>query len=373
MTMLELVPIRPRSGARRWDMALVTATGALAIVGLGFVSIATTGEIDLTAPHVVRQATALILGACAAAWLAVADHRRAALVAPVLYVAVLIALAVVLVAGPRINGARAWLVFGPVQFQPSEVAKVAVIMMLASLAQERRDPSLDLPGIVTVVLTGAVPMSLILLQPDFGTFLVFVALTGVVLLVAGARVRHLVVLTVLGLAAVGLAWQLDLVEDYQVERLAVFLDADASDPQGAGYNLAQAQIAVGAGGLFGRGLQSGEQSALGFVPENHTDFIFTVIAEETGFAGAVTLLGLYVIVLWRGLRIAVAAPDMLGTLLAAGAVATFAVQVFVSIGMTVGLVPVIGLPLPLVSYGGTNLVASLAMVGLLLGVHRASR
>ena len=370
---LELMPVRTRRGPwRRPDLVLVTATVALVVCGLASVSLALTGGLDPTAPQVLRQAVALAVGGALAGVLAAVDHRRTALLAPVLYVVALVLLGAVLVAGPVINGARAWLVLGPLQFQPSEVAKVTVILMLASLTQERREPALTARGVRVVVLTAAVPMVLILAQPDFGSFLVFVAVVCVLLLVAGARVRHLAVLALLGLVAVGLAWQLDLVEDYQVQRLAVFLEA-GRDPQGAGYNTLQAQIAVGSGGLAGQGLRGGEQTTLGYVPEDHTDFIFAVIAERTGFVGALVLLGLYAVVLWRGLRIAAGAPDMLGTLLATGAVAMFAVQIFVGIGMTVGLVPVIGLPLPFVSYGGTNLIASLAMVGLLVSVHRAAR
>lgn len=370
----ELVPLRPASGRSRMpDPVLIGASTALVLIGLVAVSIATTGRIDPTADHVVRQAAAVLVGLLLGGVLGSADHRRAVLLAPILYVVTVGLLALVLVVGPPINGARAWLQVGPVQFQPSELAKVALLMMLAALTQERREPALTAGGICVVVVVASLPMTLILLQPDFGTFLVFVALICVLLLVAGARARHLLVLAAVGLAAVGLAWQLDLVEDHQVERLAVFLDAGASDPRGAGWNTAQAQIAVGSGGLFGRGLQVGEQNALGYVPENHTDFVFTVVAEQTGFIGAVVLLALYAVLLWRGLRIAAAAPDMLGTLLAAGGVAVIAVQVCIGIGMTVGLVPVIGLPLPLVSYGGTNLVASLAMVGLMASVHRAAR
>jgi rod shape determining protein RodA len=354
------------------DLVLLAATALLVAAGLVFVSIATTGHVDLTAPHVVRQAVAVAVGTGVAITIAVADHRRVALLAPLLYGAALLLLVAVLFVGPRINGARAWLVLGPWQFQPSELAKVALIMLLASLAHERREPGLSVRGIVEVLAVAAVPMGLILAQPDFGTFLVFVVLTGALLLVAGARVRHLLVLVVLGLVAVALAWQLDFVKDYQIERLASFLDAGA-DPQGAGYNTAQAQIAIGSGGLTGRGPQSGQQAALGFVPEHHTDFVFTVVGEETGFVGAVLVLLCYAVLLWRGLAIAAAARDVLGTLLATGAVATIAVQAFISVGMTIGLVPVIGLPLPLLSYGGTSVVATLVMIGLLHSVHRTAR
>lgn len=374
MTGLDLLPsgdVRPTRRASV-DLALVAATAALVVAGLGFVSIATAGGIEPTAPHVVRQAVAALVGTCAAVVLAAADHRRVALLAPLAYVASLVLLGVVLAVGPRINGTRAWLVLGPLQLQPSELAKVALIMLLASLTHERREPGLSARGICEVLAVAALPMVLILAQPDFGTFLVFAALTGVLLLVGGARVLHLIVLAVLGLVAIGLAWQLDLVEEHQVERVTAFLDADA-DPQGAGYNTAQAQIAIGSGGLSGRGPSSGQQAALGFVPEHHTDFIFTVVAERTGFIGAMAVLLCYAVMVWRGLRIAAGARDVLGTLLATGAVATIAVQVLVSVGMTVGLVPVIGLPMPLISYGGSSMVATLAMIGLLCSVHRTAR
>jgi rod shape determining protein RodA len=374
MSALHLLPLRsPRAARRGVDVALSGAATALAVTGLAFISIATAGGIEPAAPLVVRQAVAMGVGAAVASVLAMTDHRRVALFAPLLYAMTLVLLTLVLLVGPQINGARAWLVMGTLQFQPSELGKVALILLLAALTHERREPSLTGRGICVVLGVAALPMALILAQPDFGTFLVFVALTGVVLLVAGARVRHLLALTALGVVAIVAAWQFDLVEDYQIERVGSFLDAGASDPQGAGYNSRQAQIAVGAGGLTGRGLDAGRQSTLGFVPENHTDFIFTVVGEATGFVGAMFVLLCYGVVLWRGLWIAAAARDVLGTLIATGVVATFAVQMFVGVGMTVGLVPVIGLPLPLVSYGGTSAIASLAMIGLLLSVHRSAR
>lgn len=367
-------PARAPDGRPRGvDIALTAATVALAAAGLVFVSIATAGGVRLAAPYVLRQALALAGGGVVAVVLARVDYRRSALLAPLLYGICMVLLALVLFVGPVINGARAWLVFGPLQLQPSEVAKVVLIMMLASLTHERREPGLSARGIGEVLAVAALPMLLILAQPDFGTFLVFVALVSMLLLVAGARVLHLLALAALGLLAIGLAWQLDLVKDYQVARVASFLDAGASDPQGAGYTTNQAQIAIGAGGLSGRGLRAGRQAALGFVPENHTDFIFTLVGEETGFVGAMAVLACYAVVCWRGLRIAAGARDILGTLIATGVVATIAVQTFVSVGMAVGLVPVIGLPLPLLSYGGSSVVASLAMVGLLQSVHRAAR
>ena len=375
MTVLELAGAHARhsSDVRRFDLILAAAVTLLCVAGLGSVSIATAGHLQFGAPYVLRQGIALVMGAAIATVLAAVDYRRIALAAPLLYGLSLALLTAVLVAGPAINGAHAWLIVGPVQFQPSELAKVAVIVLLASLTHERREPALSTRGILEVLGAAALPMALILAQPDFGTFLVFGALVCVLLLVAGAHLRHLLALAALGSVALGLAWQLDLVEDYQIERLATFLDAEATDPQGAGYNTAQAQIAVGAGGLTGQGWMGGEQTGLGFVPEHHTDFIFTVIAERTGFVGAGVVLLLYATVLWRGLRIAANARDILGSLLAAGAVATIGVQVFISIGMTIGLVPVIGLPLPFVSYGGTSMIASLAMIGLLQSVHRSSR
>jgi rod shape determining protein RodA len=270
---------------------------------------------------------------------------------------------------PAIKGTKAWIVVGGFQFQPSEFAKVALILALAGLFHARREDALGLRALVEAVVLAALPMALILAQPDFGTFTVFVAIVCVMLLLARVKVRYLVALVAMGLLAIFGAWRLDLVEDYQIQRLTTFLNPDSADAQASYWNVAQAQIAVGSGQLVGQGLFRGSQAALGYVPENHTDFIFTVVAEETGFLGSMVLLGAYALLLARGLRIAAMSRDRFGTLLAGGIVGVFLFQLLINVGMNIGIMPVSGLPLPFVSYGGTSLIASLIMVGLLENVH----
>lgn len=362
-----------RSPVRRFDPWLLFATTALLCCGLVFVYSATHVRLGREGVdpmlYANRQAMAMAVGLAMAVATALIDYRHYRMLAPLLYGTSVALLAVVLWLGTPINGSRAWLVVGGLQFQPSELAKAALIVMLATLFHERREDALGLRALVEAVVISMVPMALILAQPDFGTFLVFVAIVCVVLLVARVHVRYMVALAVIGLLAIAGAWQLDLVKDYQVDRITAFLSTEDVDPHGVGYNTNQARIAVGSGELVGSGLFRGAQAALGYVPENHTDFIFTVVAEEVGFAGSMVLLGLYGLLLWRGLRIAMGSRDTFGTLLAAGVVAVFAFQVFINIGMTVGLMPVTGLPLPFVSYGGSSLIASLIMIGLLQSVQ----
>jgi rod shape determining protein RodA len=216
----------------------------------------------------------------------------------------------------------------------------------------------------------AVPTGLVFIQPDFGTSIVFMWLCAVLFLVGGVRGRYL---AGLGAAAgLGVWWvfRAGIIRDYQLERLTAFLNAsDPSLAQGPAFQTRQSMIAIGSGQFGGKGLFEGTQTALSYVPENHTDFIFTVIGEEFGFIGAIAVLGLFLVLIWRGLRIAVIAKDLFGTLLAAGVVAMLALQVFVNVGMTVGIMPVTGIPLPFVSYGGTSLIVWFATVGLLLNVH----
>jgi rod shape determining protein RodA len=211
------------------------------------------------------------------------------------------------------------------------------------------------------------PALLIFLQPDLGTMMVLPAIAFAVLLVAGVKARWLALVTGAGVLAFVLMTHLGIVQQYQVERLTGFLDPAESSR--AGYNLTQSKLAVGSGGVAGRGLFQGTQTNLDFVPEQHTDFIFTAIAEETGFLGSALLIGLYAALVWRGLRIAMLSKDRFGTLLAAGVTGMLAFQVFVNIGMTVGIMPITGIPLPLVSYGGSSLIATFASIGLLMNVH----
>jgi rod shape determining protein RodA len=247
------------------------------------------------------------------------------------------------------------------------VAKLAVVTALAAYLSEIRG-RVRLEHVWKAAGIAGIPMLLIFVQPDIGTMLVFAAVLIGLLVVAGAKIRHIGVLILVAVIGMVVAFNLGIVRDYQIARLTAFIDP-AADPLRAGYNKEQAEIAIGAGGLTGRGYLEGSQTNLDFVPEQHTDFIFTVVGEELGFIGAIALLGLFAILIWRGFRTAVISRDTYGTLLAAGIVTMLAFQVFVNIGMTVGIMPITGIPLPLVSSGGTAMIVNFMAVGLLLNVH----
>ncbi len=359
--------------ARHIDPLLLLA--ALGLTGLGLLMIYSATYHRLSAQgadtmHFVdRQAIALALGLVAMAAVMLFDYRLYRAWAPVLYGLSLVLLAMTVIAGTTVNASRAWIVIGGFQFQPAEFAKPALILMLAALFQERRESALGLRALVEAMIIASLPMILILLQPDLGTAIVFVAITFGVLLLARVRVRYMAALAVIGVLSLVGAFQLNILQEYQVERLTTFLRSDNVDLQGAGWNVSQAQIAVGSGQLTGQGFLKGTQTSLSYVPENHNDFIFTVVGEELGFVGASLLLGLFALLLWRALRIAAVARDTFGTLIAGGVVAVFSFQMFINIGMSIGIMPVTGLPLPFVSYGGTSLIGSFIMVGLLQNVH----
>jgi rod shape determining protein RodA len=206
-------------------------------------------------------------------------------------------------------------------------------------------------------------------QPDLGTMMVFVALLGVMLLVGGAKIRHLLALAVLGVLGIGFIVQAGMLEDYQIQRITAFLDP-TPDVQSEGYNLAQSEIAIGSGGMSGKGIEGkNTQTSLDFIPEQHTDFIFTAVGEQLGFVGSATLLGLFAFLLWRALRIAAMARDLFGTLIAAGIAGYWGFQLFINMGMTMGIMPITGIPLPFISYGGSSLITNFMAVGLLLNIH----
>jgi rod shape determining protein RodA len=322
--------------------------------------------------HLLNAAIGMALASIAA----LVDYRSLRAYAPVAYAVSCLGLVAVLSPlGTTINGAHSWIVLGAgFQVQPSEFAKVALVVGMAMLLAEKRD-SEDQPrdsDVLLLLALAAVPMGLILLQPDLGTVLVFVFLVLGVLAVAGAPARWVGGLVLAGVVVAVGAVQLGVLDDYQVSRFAAFTNPEL-DPRGVGYNTNQARIAIGSGGWTGKGLFQGTQTNGRFIPEQQTDFIFTVAGEELGFWGGSLLLGLLGVVLWRGLRIASRASDAFGRLVAAGVVCWFAFQSFVNIGMTLGIMPVTGLPLPFVSYGGSAMFAALLAVGLLENVHLRSR
>jgi rod shape determining protein RodA len=346
----------------------LTALGLAAIYSSTFASLRAQGLPEASIMR--RQLLSLGLGLAAMVAATMFDYRRLEAWAGVVFGAVVVVLGLVLTPlGSATNGAQSWFELGAYQVQPSEYAKVAAIVILAAVFGSRREP----PGLRRLA-AGLSAMALvcveILLQPDFGTFMVFVAILFGVLLVSGVPLRWLLVLALVGVVGVVGMFKLNVLREYQKERLTAFIDPGADDSgRGFTYNSRQALIAIGSGGVSGKGYLRGTQTNLQYVPEQKTDFIFTVIGEELGFAGAMLLLALLGLLLWRGLRIAVMARDPFGALLAAGAVSMLAFQAFVNIGMTIGIMPITGIPLPFVSYGGSSLVASFLAVGLLENVH----
>jgi len=359
------------SPLRRMDLTLLVAVAGLVALGLLLIYSATQGrmasaELD-PLQYVNRQLATGGLGLIAMLAVMSVDYRLLRAWAVPIYVATLVSLVAVLLVGVTELGATRWLDIAGFRFQPSELAKPALVLMLAALFHERREDGLGLRALVEALVIAAIPAALIIVQPDLGTAIVFVAITFGVLLMARVKVRYLIALVVIGVTSLVGAYQLGILRDYQLARLAQFVQAGQGGDADT-YNVDQALAAVGAGQVSGQGLLQGTQTQLGFVPENHTDFIFTVLGEELGFLGAVLLLGLYAVLLWRAFVIAAGARDTLGTLIAAGVAIAFAVQMFINVGMSVGIMPVTGLPLPLVSYGGTNLIGSLLMIGLLESV-----
>lgn len=295
------------------------------------------------------------------------DYRRLVDRAPLFYLVALVALAYLLFFGPRIANARRWVLIAGFRFQPSEFAKLAVALLLAKLFSEERRESLGLGDVLAPGAAVGLLVLLIAAEPDLGTAFCLVPMFLAVAFLAGLRMKAvlglLTVLAVLG----GIGWQYAL-KDYQKSRIYTFLDPSL-DPRGAGYQKIQSEIAVGSGGLAGKGYRNGSQNQLGYLPARHTDFVLSVLAEEFGFVGVAVVLGLYLLVLWRMLDTALAARDRVGAFLVVAVAATFGFQVVYNAAMVAGLVPVKGLPLPLMSYGGSSLISTMLGIGLVLSVR----
>lgn len=375
--------LRERSRSRRWwrsfDPVLLGAV--VLLVGIGALLVWSATRARLTGAgldpqafllkHLVNAAIGTGFGVVASLF----DHRALRAWTPVLFGLSCVGLVAVLSPlGSTINGAHSWILLpAGFQVQPSEFAKVALVVGVALILAERGDGQRS-PRHRDVLLAlglAALPMGLVMLQPDLGTTLVLTVIVLGALTVSAAPARWVVGLLLAGAAVSVGAVQLGVLQDYQLDRFTAFADP-GHDLRGAGYNTNQARIAIGSGGLTGKGLFQGTQTNGAFIPEQQTDFVFTVAGEELGLLGATAVVGLLGVVLWRGLRIAARAGDLFGRLVAAGVVSWFAFQSFVNIGMTLGIMPVTGLPLPFVSYGGSAMFANLIAVGLLLNVHRGS-
>lgn len=362
-----------RRPIRHLDPVLLASAAALAVVGLLMVYSSTRTSLNALGldpgVYVKKQAAFLAIGAVAVLLMAAFDYRFLKVYAGIIYVVSLALLVLVRTPlGSTVRGSQRWFGLFGFQFAPSEVAKLAVIIMLATLLSELRSRELSLSDVYRATGIAALPALLVFIQPDLGTAIVIATILVGVLIVAGARARQLGVLALMAVVLILGAFQLGLVRDYQIARLTGFFDPQ-NDPQRTDWNRQQAEIAIGSGGLTGRGYLRGPQTNLDFVPEQHTDFIFTVVGEEFGFFGAMGVLLLFGVLIWRAFRIALLSKGPFGAYVAAGIASMFAIQVFVSVGMTIGIMPITGIPLPFVSYGGSSLLTNCIAVGMLLNVH----
>jgi rod shape determining protein RodA len=364
--------IRDDRAIRNLDPILIVTVLALAVYGLFMVYSATHQSLEALGEDpgffLKKQLAFLLLGLVALLVAASVDYRLVKVYAPIAWAgAVFILLVVLTPLGNESGGAQRWITFFGFQLQPSEFAKLAVTAMVAAyLSELRGDMSIEQVWRTTGL--AVLPMLLVFAQPDVGTTMVFAVILLGLLVMAGAKAKHIGILALVALIALFGAFRLGVVKEYQINRLTGFIDP-SEDPLRAGYNRQQAEIAIGSGGMFGRGYLDGSQTNLDFVPEQHTDFVFTVVGEELGFAGAMFLLLLFGVLLWRAFRIASMAIDPFGRYLAVGIAVMIAFQLFVNVGMTLGIMPITGIPLPLISYGGSALITNLTAVGLLLNVH----
>ena len=355
----------------RLDWILIGACTAIVMVGFLMIYSASRNIVTGDPTYFVkRQLFALTIGLIIAMVLLRIDYRKFrdfSLIGYVLTVAMLFL--VLSPVGSASKGHQAWyqLPFG-FQFQPSEFAKFGLIVALAGYVNEHRD-EIDPWRLSVIVGLALIPIGLVQLQPDLGTNMVLIFAVIGLLAVAGVRGRYLLVLALLGLTLIFAVINVGILQKYQVDRLTSVFDTSAQAKQGVAYNQDQSKKTISTGGFAGSGLFKGPQTRLGFVPEQQTDFIFTAVGEELGFVGGATLLALFAIVLWRTWRTAQLAADLYGTLVCTGVLAIFAFQMFENIGMTMGIMPVTGIPLPFMSYGGSSLVTSCACVALVCSVY----
>lgn len=359
------------------DPLLIVCSIAIAVIGTLLVYSATRGpatDIDpADTSFLEKQVFFAVLGLVLAVGVALIHTDRIRSLAGVGYLGLIVLLLGILQFGTEINGAQAWFRFGGFTFQPSEPGKIVLIVTLATIFATDQ---VRFQRMVAGLAVAGVPIGLVLLQPDMGTVLVYVMITAVMIMMSNISGRLIGLLVLAAVTVVTMIFTSDVLEQYQKDRLTVFvLDDEAVEELGAdairvAYNAEQSQIAIGNGGLTGQGLFRGSQTSSNLVPEQQTDFIFSVAGEELGFVGAAALLGLFGIVVFRVWRAAMRATDEFDRLLAIGVMAMFTFQVFQSTGMTMGIMPVTGIPMPLVSYGGSSMLTSMVALGLVLGVHK---
>ena len=355
------------------DFTVLAVVGCLIAIGLLIVYSATCAKTTLTGGDsfffVKKQLVAVVIGVVGMFLLLLFDYRLSDRLSQVLYCFNIIILVLVLVLGTEKNGAKSWL-FG---FQPSELSKILMIVTFGKYLAEKESLKSFYDFIGPFIFLG-VPLLLILLQPDLGTALVFIFFMFIMMYVAGAPGNKLLIIVLAGVLGVALMFAMNHffgtplpVKQYQINRLTSFINPER-DPKKSGWNVIQAKIAVGSGQFFGKGLFRGTQGRLGYLPENHTDFIFAVLCEEMGFVGGFSVLFLFFTLIWRGIRIAFQARDKTGCIIASGIVSMFLFHVLENVGMNIGIMPITGIPLPFISNGGTSMIANLLAVGVLVNI-----
>jgi rod shape determining protein RodA len=350
----------------------LTAIGTLLVWSATEPGLVATGQDGHT--YLKKQLLNVVIGLFLMFGVSLVDTRQLRTWTPFVYAATVLSLVAVLTPlGSSVNGAQAWFSLpGGFQVEPSEFGKISLILTLAMIFRQGRPGPTGAPRVrsLGLALACAAPLiGLVVIEPALGVALVLVVVTGTLIVLSGLRLRVIASLAVVIAAGIAAAGGLNLLKDYQLTRFTSFLHPSA-DLAGAGYNAAQAKIAVGSGGMFGQGLFHGQLVAGNFVPSQQTDFIFTVAGEELGFVGTIVIVFLIGVVIIRALRIATRADDLFGLLVASGVAIWFAFQSFVNIGMTIGIMPITGLPLPFVSYGGSAIFADMIAIGLLQSVHR---
>lgn len=352
-----------------FDRTLMGMTLGLVLLGVFVIYSATQQRVDLPIPasrFYLKQLHWVVYGLLGLLLVVAIDYHTLSRMAYPLYALTILVLAVLPIAGKTAGGSQRWLSLGPLNVQPAELGKIVLVLVLARYLDQCRDKGpLTLQDLWLPTLLVLIPAWLVARQPDLGTAVVLITVYVAMILLMGVERRTLVCFLGLVILLVPVLWW--VLRDYQRERILVLFSPGA-DTLGSGYHILQSKIAIGSGGVLGKGLLAGTQSRLNFLPEKHTDFIFAVFSEETGFVGSALLLIYFALFIARGIDIARHARDRLGTLIALGVVCIFLVQVFVNIGMTIGLVPIVGLPLPFLSYGGSAVVTSMMLVGLLLNI-----
>lgn len=348
------------------DSILFMGTFIIFIIGLLAIYSATQAkDLAFSESYLLRQVIWFGIGMIFLAITVKVSYHKFLNISYLLYLVNVLLLALVLIMGHVTMGAQRWFSMGGFAFQPSEFMKLSFILALSTYVGQKKGDMDSLESLIVPSILMAIPFVLVILQPDLGTALLLVPIFFVILLVGGARLKYIIWMACIGLASMPFFWH--FLRDYQRQRLLVFMNPNV-DPLGAGYTIIQSKIAVGSGGLLGKGWLNGTQNQLNFTPERHTDFIFSVIGEEWGFLGAAVLILLYLLIIYRAFNISDLTSDRYGKCIASGIAVLLGFQVIINIGMTIGLMPVVGIPLPLVSYGGSSLLATLIAIGLLLNV-----